>query len=960
MFQMFFSLRFQSQLRRTRPKLLLALEKSIVETIENFGGKVRVEHKLISASFDDASICFWLDMLCILETIKNALEKASSELYGHICVLGEDISEDDIPLLARGLPSDIWGTGIWCSPPLRSILEPYLVFDEPLPGGSNNIHIKGYSQLKDIRELPASLTENQKPVKLPGNDPPPDNSERIRQYLSQGTLRNTVIVGSEFIGKREGLYSFCASSMGDFPPLVIRFRKGVNAITSIVDVLSPGVRKTLTESQEKLPAKGRLEELENLGETLFRERLRAEVSDFLVKQGERFFTLLLDMYCFAADKAGVKPVLILEDLQTADSLARLIITGLYASFPQKERLFIYGTCTGMEVLGSWEEIFPRIVKFSPTDPAKDKREPPAAIRRAEGEASLADSPVLDKAFLAELPRDLLELAYACALFGLYFPVYLIPQLFAEEGKNPVMVSRGLRMLSSLRVIYDPEDPSIRLAGFIPTTAEVLGKRAETIKKVVWNRLLAWVHSSRLKPCFNFLEILAELGGEGSEELMLDAVCGDIINGTFSDIEKAVNDGTFAKVVGKKRTHSLLSIFRTQKALNHGSAEEIRKAFKDPLPAETSPGFKVRMYANRACFCLSLCDIESAAALVKEAMLITQNENSGRDLDHIYFLFSLVEFSNQKLSDALDYFGFAVENAKKSGNHSELAIIAYYAASAHFIFGNISKAERLVFQAESSALAAGRPGWADRSRFLRGRFRFELGQYQDALNIFKDLETNFAGPESEGFKQTLAAWIFRTNVYLHNRVGHLGGIDAELFEIEAAFFSGEYRKTLELADALKNGLSQRTSVKGERFLYVEQPDWRSGFAQCELSLFFMRDFWDRMILTYRALALCHISGAETRPPAETHENEAARDMQRIMRDELPDTDPNDAFYLYSYYRILKRSGAPEVDMNTAISLAFKRLQRRASRIDDNETRRSFLSLQYWNGSLAVAAKEHKLI
>jgi hypothetical protein len=113
-------------------------------------------------------------------------------------------------------------------------------------------------------------------------------------------------------------------------------------------------------------------------------------------------------------------------------------------------------------------------------------------------------------------------------------------------------------------------------------------------------------------------------------------------------------------------------------------------------------------------------------------------------------------------------------------------------------------------------------------------------------------------------------------------------------------------------------------------------------------------WDRMLLTYRALALCHIPGAD-----QSGREEAIREMRRIMRDELPETDPNDAFYYYSYYRVLKRSGAPEIDLNTAISLAFKRLQRRASRIDDNDAKRAFLSYHHWNGALESAAREHKL-
>jgi hypothetical protein len=48
------------------------------------------------------------------------------------------------------------------------------------------------------------------------------------------------------------------------------------------------------------------------------------------------------------------------------------------------------------------------------------------------------------------------------------------------------------------------------------------------------------------------------------------------------------------------------------------------------------------------------------------------------------------------------------------------------------------------------------------------------------------------------------------------------------------------------------------------------------------------------------------------------------------------------------------------MNTAVSMAFKRLQSRASRIDDIEIKRAYLSGNHWNKLLGQAAKKHKLI
>jgi hypothetical protein len=76
--------------------------------------------------------------------------------------------------------------------------------------------------------------------------------------------------------------------------------------------------------------------------------------------------------------------------------------------------------------------------------------------------------------------------------------------------------------------------------------------------------------------------------------------------------------------------------------------------------------------------------------------------------------------------------------------------------------------------------------------------------------------------------------------------------------------------------------------------------------------------------------------------------------------LNETDPFAPFLFFVNYKILRQADASEPDINTAISIAFKRLQRRSSRIDEIETRQSFLTNQYWNKTLYSSAKEHKLI
>ncbi|MCL1815906.1 MAG: hypothetical protein FWG27_08840 [Treponema sp.] len=911
MIQLIFSLRYQSQLRRTRPRLLKDLEKSIIEVIEGYGGKVRIEQKLITAVFDRHTIGFWLDVLCVLEEFKKILEKTASELYGHVCVIGEQIPEEDI--LAQMPSSDLQGTGIWCSPEIKSALKSYIDFDEALTGENP---ITGFSQVRTIRKF-GDAAETQSREKK--------NSEKIRTYLKQGSSSNTIIVGDERIGKGEGLYRYCEEQMKGFPPLLVRFKEKTTAVTCFVDAFSPEIKSLMEGEGTGDKLSGLKNRLEILGKILFQERLRDELSEFSLKGGEQFLSLLLESYQLAAEKRSIKPMMILENIQDADSSARIFIQKAHFARPARERLRIYGTATELKTLESWEELFPRIVKFTPEKLNPQKNMP-------------------------ALPRDLWEIGYCCVLLIRYFPSFLISHLLQEEGKNPAMVEKSMSILSRLEAIEGVD--------FTSRAEKALGKDAETVHALVRRRLLAWVGNFRLKPCFPLLTALADLGSRGDDNLILDSISADIVNGTFCSIEKALQKGTFAQITGKENEKALISIIKTQRALCHGGRVEIEEAFRDALSGISgSPGIRARAFANAASYYLGIGEIRAAEDSVKEAMLISQNENENRGLARIYRLFSLVQFANYRLSDAIDYFSFAIENAEKSRDLVELGISSYYAAAAHFIFGNISNARRLAARSRESSLEAVLPGWADRSRFLEGRLCFETGFYQEALGIFKELRGNLVGPGTQSFEETVDAWIYRAGVYLHRKAvpytGNAEGPDAQIFQIEAAFICGNYQKVLELAN------NQDQTEMEERFLLIEQPDWRSGFYQSELFLFPFKDLCGRMIHTFRVLALCHMSkekGAEK----TIDRDEAIREMQRIMRDELPETDPNDTFYLYSYYWILKHTGAPEVDLNTAISIAFKRLQRRASRIDNNDTKRAFLSAHYWNSALTAAAKEHKLI
>jgi tetratricopeptide (TPR) repeat protein len=545
--------------------------------------------------------------------------------------------------------------------------------------------------------------------------------------------------------------------------------------------------------------------------------------------------------------------------------------------------------------------------------------------------------------------------------GRYFSPELFQRLFEEEDLNPIMITRAFSILHNMGIIDNLREPRLINKYFEEHGRKLLGEGAAKVKELVNRRLLSWAGKRNINPCWRLLTIISKLNTSQTLDdlLLLKSISSDIINETTSGIESAMNSGQLEDLV-KNRISVLKYIIKTSKTLHTGDEEKIEKtffmSFTDKLNAESDvyPILKTQMLINQGAYYLRKKDKKMSSEKAKEAILLGQSKNLFC-LPQCYRIFALVCLSKQQAVETIEYLNFALTHAEKSGNYLELAISAYYAAAAQFLYGDVFNAARLARKSVEQSLAASRPDWADRSRFLEGRLEFELGRYEKALEIFEALRSEPFGAKTVEKDSLLAAWSYRCRIYstdtetenLQAQKPQSSCYDADLFEMEAAFLSGDYKKTIEIANSLDNPYSK------ENFLFTEQADWRSGFAQIEHLFFNNGEIQERMISVFRSLALCGLQKGGG--------DEALQSIQQILRDEkLCEMDPWDAFYFFAKYRALEHTGASLVDLSTAVSMAFKRLQRRAGRIEDIETRRQYLNIPKWNSELSHAAKEYKLI
>jgi tetratricopeptide (TPR) repeat protein len=337
-------------------------------------------------------------------------------------------------------------------------------------------------------------------------------------------------------------------------------------------------------------------------------------------------------------------------------------------------------------------------------------------------------------------------------------------------------------------------------------------------------------------------------------------------------------------------------------------------------------------------------------------------NNDPCLCHYYRILALASLSRRRIGETIDYLSFALENAAKSGSYLDIGMAAWYAASIHLLYGNLSRARSLAEKARRHFLEAGSPEWADKARFLMGRLLFEAGLYRQAMDCFEEILKNPDGGSFPEKNNTLEAWAYRARVFFQaplcprpqNGVLQSGGPDLELFEIEAAYLSGDYQRTVNLSNmrtALPTALSAAL-LSTENFYHIERPDWRSGFTQCELLYFSWSELWEKMIKIYHSLALSRIS-----PEGKA---EAAKLIQQALRGgQFSEIDPNDVFYHYAWYCVTDHTSGDQIDASTAVSMALKRMQSRAVRIDDMAVRRQYLTQPHWNKALEQAAKDFKL-
>jgi len=895
------------------------LETRTILAIKQAGGQITRDQGLIQAVFDENSFGFWLDMLLFIEIMKQITDDTAEELYGYTLLLGVN-SLARPESLCRIMAGGPGGGGVFMDQAVAEAMQPYITVEtrEKWEPKTAAVDSGTYARLKEIKIIVPAARNSLSLGKMAA--------------FSNGLEQHTSIlyIGRALKGKRAEIYLQGASiSQGsdrkEIIPLFVRFGSG--GLRALTDSYAQWMRSSGSSPETE-------KEITGAWEFLFRERLREKPSLYAVRKAREFFNLLLGLYCEIAENAGKPPVVVLENIHIAErEAAQIVIEALRA----RQGIHLLGICP-VEISevslnhSHWKPLFQHMININ------------------------TDSEAASTSLYSGIPFDLWELGYVCSLFGMFFPPEFIPRLLEESGKSPTMISRTISLMQTLKIIDTVLDPRPWNEQFMELAEAVLGEKKEALKALVSGRLLAWVEQKKINPGIVLLKILEKLGAvdKVDDNMILQSIHNELSSANGSELEKALDKRIFRIIAGQEREPVIRYIAETLLALHAGGAEIIREAFNVPPPESNAfPLFKARIQINQSLYRMGLRDYDPALEGAKKAAIICQKSGS-TCLAMSYRLMALASLSQKRINETVNYLGFALENAVLSGEPQEIGMASYYAASVQLLYGNLSLSKKYAERARRYFLEAGNPRWADRSRFLEGRLAFESGYYRQASDIFDDLLKNPNNGNNAEKQKLIEAWAYRANTN-----GHVCGQtpsyptpedmgrDAGLFQLEALYFEGEYARMEELSEYL-SGLPM-----DDTFIHIEQPDWRSGFTQCELLYFSWTDLWERMIGAWRSLAQCRLSAKKA--------GEAQITMQQLIRrNQFPEIDTWDPFYYYALYQTLEYSGASQVDIRTAASAAFNRLQNRAGRIDDSDIRQQYLKQPHWSKTLGKAAVEFKLV
>lgn len=359
------------------------------------------------------------------------------------------------------------------------------------------------------------------------------------------------------------------------------------------------------------------------------------------------------------------------------------------------------------------------------------------------------------------------------------------------------------------------------------------------------------------------------------------------------------------------------------------------------------------------------EIKKAYTWTKNTIIFFQDHklNSGE-----YKAFSYLAFLNlaeNKISDALMYFSYALDNAEYTRDTSFICEALFNISIAYFLQNNLTQSITFLDKLSNSINEYFEQDWKIPCLFLQGRIYLQIGEFKKAEEVL-NIAADFASMYFTYLESVCRVWAARAMVYNGQRkkAQHifLDNIDCTedsiLFLLESIvifkFTHGDFEDFALDYEGVYNNAKQ--------VFLIDFKNINSGFNIAEDLI------WSRLysmpVGKKMFNALYNYYKYKTHYLKSDYRDKCKINLLELESFAIEALYHNDSFssiYLYLCYDIYLNTYGETSSQTTAyLSKAFKAMQKNVLNISENDIRDKFMQKNFWNAKLFKVAQASKLI
>ena len=334
----------------------------------------------------------------------------------------------------------------------------------------------------------------------------------------------------------------------------------------------------------------------------------------------------------------------------------------------------------------------------------------------------------------------------------------------------------------------------------------------------------------------------------------------------------------------------------------------------------------------------------------------------------YRAFSLLAFFNlteNKISDAITYFSYALDNAEHSHDTSFICDALFNISIVYFLQNNLKQSMSFLDRLASAIDEYFEQDWKIPYLFIKGRIYLQIGEFNKAAESFKTA-SDFAELYFEKLEPLCKSWYARSLIYmgqikngqelLMKYIDYTD--DAFLFLLESFLLYPILKNDFEKMDLDISSIYTEYNNPGLR----EFQNLTSGFSIAEdlvWSNIYNMSIGKKIFDAFYTYYNCKINFSQMYDVNIC--KSFLSDLETLAVESLYQNDPYSSLYLYLCYDLsVKLYGESSSQTIAYLSKAFKAMQKNVLAIGENDIRDKYMQNNLWNSKLFKVAKNQKLI